>query len=110
MICESRSDAKRDFLANSIRFALQAIGNAPYNLNRTSKWNRAQIDMEHLRVEIWDLIYRSGPQSREQIAESLSINLETVATVVQHEWFDISDSKVQIATGKPPTSATGLVG
>lgn len=58
--------------------------------------------MEHLRVEVWDLIYKSGPQSREQLAESLKIELETVATVVEHEWFEILDAKVQIATGKSP--------
>ena len=66
--------------------------------------------MEHLRVEIWDLVYKSGPQSREQIAESLQIELETVTSVVEHEWFEVVDSKVQIATGKPPTPATGLIG
>lgn len=68
------------------------------------------IHMEHLRVEIWDLIYKSGPQSREQISESLGIDAVTVASVVEHEWFEITDSKVQIATGKPPSPAQGLVG
>ena len=66
--------------------------------------------MEHLRVEIWDLIYQSGPQSREQIAESLKIGVETVASVVEHEWFEILDSKVQIATRKATSAAPGLIG
>lgn len=65
--------------------------------------------MEHLRVEIWDLIYKSGPQPREQIAESLKIELETVATAVEHEWFEVLDSKVHIATGNPPSPAPGLI-
>lgn len=69
-----------------------------------------QIDMEHLRIEIWDLIYKSGPLSRERIAESLKIELETAATVVEHEWFEILDSNVQIATGKPRSPASGLIG
>ncbi len=66
--------------------------------------------MEHLRIEIWDHIYRSGPQSREQLAESLRLDPATVAAVVEHEWFEILDSKVQIATGEPPKPAQGLVG
>ena len=66
--------------------------------------------MEHLRVEIWDLIYKSGPLTREQLAESLKIELETVASVVEHEWFEILDAKVQIATGKAPSPASGLIG
>lgn len=66
--------------------------------------------MEQLRVEIYDLIYHSGPLTREQIAESLKIDLATVGIVVEHEWFEILDSKVQIATAKPPSSAAGILG
>gem|GEM_PF-3043313 len=66
--------------------------------------------MEHLRAEIWDLIYKSGPKSREQIAESVGTDLATVTNVVEHEWFEILDSKVQIATAKPPNAAQGLIG
>ena len=66
--------------------------------------------MEQLRVEIWDLIYKSGPLSREQLAESLKIEVETVASVVEHEWFEILDAKVQIATSEPPSPASGLMG
>ena len=66
--------------------------------------------MEQLRVEIWDLIYKSGPKSREQVAESLGIEPTMVTSVVEHEWFEIQDSKIQIATGKPPSPAQGLMG
>ena len=66
--------------------------------------------MDDLRIEIWDLIYRSGPQSRDQIAELLGVDAATVATVVDHEWFEIFESKVRIATGKPPSPAQGLIG
>lgn len=66
--------------------------------------------MEHLRIEIWDLIYKSGPLSRERIAEALEIDLETAASVVEHEWFEILDSNVQIATEEPPSPAPGLIG
>lgn len=64
--------------------------------------------MEQLRFEIYDLIYNSGPLTREQIAESLKVDLATVGNVVEHEWFEILDFKVQIATAKPPSSASGL--
>lgn len=66
--------------------------------------------MEQLRIEIWDLIFKSGPLTRERIAESLKIDLETAATVVEHEWFEIQGTNVQIATGKPPSPAPGLIG
>ena len=66
--------------------------------------------MDDVRVEIWDLIYKSGPQSREQIAEFLKTDPATVAAVVEHEWFEILDAKVRIATEKPPNPAPGLIG
>ena len=66
--------------------------------------------MEHLRIEIWDHIYRSGPQTREQIAQALRIDIGTVQATVEHEWFEVLESTVQIATGKPPSPAPGLIG
>ena len=78
-------------------------------MNRGSMGSES-INMDHLRVEIWDLIYRSGPQSREQLAESLSIDIATVASVVEHDWFEIEETKVRIATGKPPSAPQGLMG
>lgn len=56
--------------------------------------------MEQLRMDIWDHIFRSGPQSCEQLAEKLAVDVVSITTVVEHEWFVILDSKVQIATGK----------
>ena len=66
--------------------------------------------MDHLRVEIWDLIYKSGPKSQEQIAESLGIDLTTVGNVVEHEWFEIVDFKIRIASGKPPSPVQEVSG
>ena len=66
--------------------------------------------MDHLRAEIWDHIFRSGPQSQQQVAASLGIDTPTVSTAVEHEWFEILDSKVQIATGKPPSPPKGIIG
>lgn len=45
--------------------------------------------------EAQDVIYASGPLSREQLADSLKIELETVASVVEHEWFEILDAKAR---------------
>lgn len=66
--------------------------------------------MDQLRAEIWDHLYRSGPQTVEQIASSLRIDRVTVHAAVEHEWFEILDSTVRIATGKPPQTSPGLIG
>ena len=65
--------------------------------------------MDQLRVDIWDLIYRTGPQTREQIAEALGADATMVATVVEHEWFEILDATVSIATENPQSPSQGLV-
>ena len=57
--------------------------------------------MEQIRIQIWDQIYRSGPQSTDQIASELNIDVTTVAMAVEHEWFERLDSIVQIAVRKP---------
>ena len=83
-----------------------------YNAQRTSNRDVGRIKkngcelatMDHMRIEIWDHIYRSGPQSREQIADSLRMDVSTVAAMVEHAWFEILDAKVQIATEAPPPS------
>ncbi|MCA9213304.1 MAG: hypothetical protein KDB27_09580 [Planctomycetales bacterium] len=57
--------------------------------------------MEQLRIQIWDHIYRSGPQSTDQISSELNIDVTTVVMAVEHEWFERLDSIVQIAVQKP---------
>lgn len=64
--------------------------------------------MDQLRTEIWDHLYRSGPQTVEQIAGGLRMEAITVVEVIEHNWFEVVDSKVQIATGKPPSAKQGL--
>lgn len=65
--------------------------------------------MDHIRTEIWDLLYGSGPQTVEQIAGNLRIDAITVTEVIAHEWFEVLDSKVQIATRRPPDALQSLI-
>ena len=57
--------------------------------------------MEHLRTEIWDQLYRSGPQSIEQIASKLRLNAVTVSAVIDHQWFERRGAMVIIAIERP---------
>ena len=57
-------------------------------------------NMEHLRTEIWDFVYKSGPQTILQIAERLRLNQEMVSIAVDHEWFLRRDETVAIATNE----------
>ena len=66
--------------------------------------------MEQLRVDIWDLIFKTGPQTREQISKTLDVDLATIASVVEHEWFEIKESNVSIATSQLPRHAQGFIG
>ena len=54
--------------------------------------------MEHLRTEIWDFVYTSGPQTIDQIAETLRLNQEMVHMAVDHEWFGRLGEAITIAT------------
>ena len=54
--------------------------------------------MEHLRNEIWDFVYTSGPQTIDKIAESLQLNQEMVLVAVDHEWFGRLGEAITIAT------------
>ena len=86
-----------------IRSALSLIETFPIRPQR-------RTNMEHQRAEIWDHLYRSGPLTVEQIADRLRMDAVTVTAVVEHEWFDVLDSIVRIATGKPPNATSGLIG
>lgn len=57
--------------------------------------------MDHLRTEIWDHLYRSGPQTIDQLADKLRLNTVSVSSVIDHEWFEIQGVTVLIATGGP---------
>lgn len=57
---------------------------------------------EDLRVDIWDLIYRDGPQSIEQLSEQLQMGPPTVAGLVDHAWFFTLENKVHIAVEEQP--------
>ena len=54
-------------------------------------------DNEQLRTDIWDQIYRGGPQSVEQIAEDMQIDAGLVSTLTDHEWFANSENLISIA-------------
>ncbi|MCA9132603.1 MAG: hypothetical protein KDA45_05600 [Planctomycetales bacterium] len=53
---------------------------------------------EQLRTNIWDHIYRSGPQSVGQLAEQMQLSPQMVVGLVDHAWFSIHDEVVEIAT------------
>lgn len=57
-------------------------------------------DDEHevLRANIWDHVYKTGPQSIEQIAEHSQLASETVVALVDHAWFAVTADTVAIAT------------
>ena len=56
-------------------------------------------DQEQLRTNVWDRIYVAGPQSIEQLAEFLQLDADTVQNLVQHPWFSMNETMVEIATG-----------
>ncbi len=56
--------------------------------------------MEHIRTEIWDFVYKSGPQTINQIAERLRLNQAMVNIAVDHEWFLRRGETVTIATSE----------
>ena len=56
--------------------------------------------MNHLRIEIWDFVYKSGPQTVDQIAERLRFDREMVNIAVAHEWFLRRGETVIIATNE----------
>ena len=53
--------------------------------------------MDHLRIEIWDHLYRSGPQTTEQIVAKLCSNAVEVNAAVDHEWFERRGELILIA-------------
>ena len=60
--------------------------------------------MEELRIEIWDLLFRSGhPVSIDGIAQQIEKEADTVRQAVDHEWFTTADNRVAISQ----TSGTG---
>jgi hypothetical protein len=63
--------------------------------------------MGHSHEEIWDYLYRSGPQTVEQIAHAAGVDTSTVDAIVAHEWFQVVDAKVEIAMRKPLPSIAG---
>ena len=59
--------------------------------------------MDRIRTEIWDFVYKSGPQTVVQIAEKLRLNHETVNAVIDHAWFSRQGDTVLIATNEVPS-------
>ncbi|MCA9128514.1 MAG: hypothetical protein KDB22_15610 [Planctomycetales bacterium] len=59
---------------------------------------QSEIDDEQIRTEIWDEIYKSGPQSIAILAEVKQLDEQVILSVVQHDWFDLDDQIVSIAT------------
>ncbi|QDV23739.1 hypothetical protein [Aureliella helgolandensis] len=58
----------------------------------------SELDLEQLRNEVWDEIYRAGPRSVAQLANSRDLEEAVVQSVVGHDWFVIQvDGMVCIA-------------
>ena len=53
---------------------------------------------EQLRTNIFDRIYHNGPQSIDQLAEYMQMNMQTVIGLVDHAWFSVDNELVGIAT------------
>ena len=53
---------------------------------------------EQMRTEIWDEIYKSGPQSIDRLAQQFDMTAEMLASLVDHVWFTTDESLVTIAT------------
>ena len=61
-------------------------------------------DVEELRVEIWDLIFRSNePKSISEIAERFEQETDVVAEAVSHEWFILTNDMVSISVTQEET-------
>lgn len=53
---------------------------------------------EQLRVDIWDHIYASGPQSVQQLADQMRLSQQQVVGLVDHAWFSAHEELIGIAT------------
>ncbi len=53
--------------------------------------------MDQIRIDVWDLVFRSGPQSISQIAETLPLEPREVEAAVDHAWFTLQNDIVSIA-------------
>ena len=60
--------------------------------------------MEHIRAEIWDFVYKTGPQTANEIAAKLRLNEQMVKIAVDHEWFTREGETVAIATNERASS------
>lgn len=58
----------------------------------------SEMDVEQLRTEIWDEIYKSGPRSVSALAENRQIPEQSVLVAVEHDWFEVSEELVSIAS------------
>lgn len=54
--------------------------------------------MDQTRTDIWDYVFKSGPQTIGQIATQLAIDPSEVMSIVNHDWFTLQGDTVTIAT------------
>lgn len=54
--------------------------------------------MDQARTDIWDLVFKSGPQTIGQIALQMTIDPAEVMSIVSHDWFTLQGDTVSIAT------------
>ncbi len=54
-------------------------------------------ELQQIRIDIWDLIYQSGPQDVAKIAEELNLPEEAVRDAVSDVWFTVRNEMVSNA-------------
>lgn len=60
-------------------------------------------NMDDIRTQIFDLVFKNGPQSLIQIAQTLELDEETVRAATDHGWFVRQGETVVIATNENRT-------
>ena len=58
---------------------------------------QTESETEQLRADLWDDIYKDGPQSVASLAASRQLTHQTVIGLVYHAWFVIINDVVSIA-------------
>ena len=58
--------------------------------------------MDQMRIDVWDLVFQSGPQTIAQIVATTQLDQQIVEAVVNHAWFDVQGDIVSIAASSTP--------
>ena len=59
--------------------------------------------MEQARIQVWDFVFKHGPSTLARLADDCGHDLNTVAAIVDHDWFTLQGDTVSIATSDTAT-------